>query len=274
MARSYFGQELLPVYCFAVGDTLVDSGLSCEAARLVRFARDAGIRRVLLTHHHEDHSGNAKSLADLGVSVLASSATAPVVARGFPIRFYQHLLWGAAAPVQATPFATERIRLGRLEADVIPAPGHCDDQVAFHVPSEGWLFSGDAFIHERVRVFRRDEDFARTVSTLERLGALDFDVLFCAHRPRLTAGREAIRLKLDWLRAIEDQVRRLHARGATLAEIVKRLDLGANRPFYRLTLGDVSTANMIRSVLHGPSPRREIRDTAPAARDPISTSEA
>lgn len=26
MARTYFGRELLPVYCFAIGDTLVDTG--------------------------------------------------------------------------------------------------------------------------------------------------------------------------------------------------------------------------------------------------------
>jgi glyoxylase-like metal-dependent hydrolase (beta-lactamase superfamily II) len=262
MARSYFGRELLPVHCFAVGDTLVDSGLASAAEPVARFARDAGIREVLLTHHHEDHSGNAARLAGQGVRVLASSATAPVLERGFPIRFYQHVLWGAAAKVQATPFATTRARLGHLDADVIPTPGHCDDQVAFHVPSEGWLFSGDAFLHERVRVFRRDEDFAGTIATLERLAALDFDVLFCAHRPRLTGGREAIRAKLDWLHGIEDRVRRLRAGGARVREIAKRLELGPGHPFFRLTFGDVSGANMVRSILFGPTPRPELRDPA------------
>lgn len=93
-----------------------------------------------------------------------------------------------------------------------------------HVPSEGWLFSGDAFIHERVRVFRRDEDFAATIAKLERLGALDFDVLFCAHRSRLTRGREAIRAKLEWLGGVEDGVRGLHARGAAVPELFTATD--------------------------------------------------
>ena len=216
----------------------------------------------------EDHSGNAARLAALGVRVLASSATAPVVERGFPIRFYQHLLWGAAEPVRAATFATESVSLGHLEARVVPTPGHCDNQVAFHVPSEGWLFSGDAFIAERVRVFRRDEDFARTTATLERLGALDFDVLFCAHRPRLTAGREAILAKLDWLRGIKQRVRELHA-GASVDEIVKRLGFGADRPFYRLTFGDVSTANMVRSILFGPRPRPEFQARGPIPGRPV-----
>jgi glyoxylase-like metal-dependent hydrolase (beta-lactamase superfamily II) len=264
MARSYFGRELLPVYCFAVGDTLVDTGLSCAAEELEGFARDAGIRTVLLTHHHEDHSGNAARLAGAGARVLASTATAPLVERGFALRFYQHVLWGPAAPVRATPLAAPTIDLGRFEAQVVPAPGHCDDQVVYHVPSEGWLFSGDAFLHERVRVFRRDEDFARTVATLERLAGLDFDVLFCAHRPRRKGGREAIRAKLDWLRGIEGRVRELHGRGLPVEAITRGLALGPERPFFRLTFGDVSTANLVRSILHGPCPRPDVRAAPPA----------
>jgi glyoxylase-like metal-dependent hydrolase (beta-lactamase superfamily II) len=257
--RSYFGSELLPVYCFAVGDTLVDTGLSCEAESVLRLAREAGVRRALLTHHHEDHAGNAALLAREGVEVLASTETAPLVARSLPIRFYQHVLWGSAPAVRATPLPGETTRIGEHEARVVPAPGHCDDQVAYHVPSEGWLFSGDAFIHERVKVFRRDEDFARTVATLERLAALDFDVLLCAHRPRLQGGRAALREKLDWLRSLEGTVRDLHARGVESREIAARLSLGTKHPFYRLTFGDISTSNMVRSILHGPEPRREVQ---------------
>jgi glyoxylase-like metal-dependent hydrolase (beta-lactamase superfamily II) len=262
MARSYFGRELLPVHSFAVGDTLVDTGLSCEREAMTRFARDAGIRRALLTHYHEDHAGNAASLAAQGVEVLASTETAPLVERSLPIRFYQHVLWGAAPVARATPFAGETVPLGRFEARVVPAPGHCDDQVVFHVPSEGWLFSGDVFIHERVRVFRRDEDFARTVATLERLVALDFDVLLCAHRPRLTGGKRALREKLSHLRGLESRVRELHARGSSTREIVAQVALDDSRPFYRLTFGDVSSANLVRSILHGPTPRPEVRAVA------------
>ena len=167
--------------------------------------------------------------------------------------------------MRALPFTGDATRVGRFEGRVVPAPGHCDDQVAFHVPSEGWLFSGDAFIHEHVRVFRRDEDFARTVATLERLAALDFDVLLCAHRPRLTGGKKALQAKLDWLRSLEAQVRALHARGYGVGEIVARTDLGRGRPFFRLTFGDVSSANLVRSILHGPEPRPEVRRAAQRA---------
>jgi hypothetical protein len=194
MARSYFGRELLPVHCFAVGDTLVDTGLSCESAAMARFARDAGIRRALLTHYHEDHTGNAALLAGEGVEVMASTATAPLVAEGLPIRFYQHVLWGAAPPARATPFAGDTVR-----------------------------------------------------------------ILLCAHRPRLSGGKKALQAKLDWLRGLEAQVRELHGRGALVPEIVARTGLAARRRFFSLGFGDVSGANLVRSILYGPEPRAEVR---------------
>ena len=256
MERTYFGYKLLPVHCFRVGDTLVDTGLSCLGDGLAAFARDTGVRRALLTHHHEDHAGNAGRLVAAGVQVFGTAATARIVGRGFPIHFYQHVLWGAASPAAVVPFAAGApVRLGPYEAAVVEAPGHCTDQVALHVPAEGWLFSGDAFIHENIRIFRADEDFAATVATLERFLTLDFDVLYCAHRPRTKNGRAAIGRKLQWLRDIEGRARQLADRGATPREIARRLELGSRAFFAKISFGDVSSENMIRSILVGPTPR-------------------
>jgi glyoxylase-like metal-dependent hydrolase (beta-lactamase superfamily II) len=260
MVRSYFGRELMPVHCYAVADTLVDTGLESQGDSLSAFARSAGVRRALITHHHEDHAGNAQRLSREGVAVLAGAATAALVARDLPITFYQHFLWGKARPARAQVLG-EEVELGGRRALLIPAPGHCVDQVAFHVPEEGWLFSGDAFLHEHVKLFRRDEDFAATTATLERFLSLDFDVLLCAHRPRLTRGKEAIAEKLRWLRDIEGEVIRLHRQGAGVAEIVRRLPLTPPLPILRLALGDVSTANMVRSILYGPVVRVELSES-------------
>lgn len=248
MERVWFGRELLSVYCFAVGDTLVDTGLPCAKRRLLDFAKGAGIRRALVTHHHEDHAGNAGALARAGLEVLTSDTGTQILSKDLPIRFYQHVLWGKAeaAPATALP---ERIALGPWEAHVIPAAGHAVDQVAFHVPSQGMLFTGDAFVAERIKVFRRDEDFAETVATLERFLALDFDVLLCAHRPREKDGQAAIRAKRDWMKEIEGRVNDLRAKGAGVPEIVARLPIRTTNAFYKLTFGDVSTANMVRSIL-------------------------
>jgi glyoxylase-like metal-dependent hydrolase (beta-lactamase superfamily II) len=113
-----------------------------------------------------------------------------------------------------------------------------------------------------VKVFRKDEDFGAMVATVRRLLALDFDALLCAHGPRLTNGRAAFAAKLEWLLSIESRVRELHARGCTDREITTRLAIPPAAFFKHFTLGDVSTANIVRSVLYGPAIREELAGDA------------
>lgn len=258
------GRPMVPVACFLLGDTLVDTGIPGCAGRLARLAAERGVKRALLTHHHEDHVGGAAALAAAGVAVLASPATGALVRHPLPVRLYQRLLWGPAAGVACAPLPA-RVPLGRFEAEVIPAPGHAVDQVAFHVRERGWLFAGDAYVVERVRVLRGDEDFAAALATLERLAALDVEVLFCAHRPVYVAGGAALARKLEHLRRIGEEVRDLARRGVERREIARRLGGGATRGVALFSLGDVSTRNLVRSILDGPRPRPEVAARLAAA---------
>jgi glyoxylase-like metal-dependent hydrolase (beta-lactamase superfamily II) len=253
MARLYFGKELLSVYCYIVGDTLVDTGLSCYRDALLALVKECGINCALLTHHHEDHAGNAAALRAQGVKVLSSDGTRELVAHDLPIHFYQHLIWGKMAPAKTDIF-TDTVRIGPYLAEVIAAPGHCADQVVFFVRQEGWLFAGDIFLSERVKVFRRDEDFAATVDTLRGLLQLDFDALLCAHKPHFTHGRRALAAKLDWLLNIEGEVRRRHVAGMPLHKIAREC---VKPPWIAavLTAGDATAYNLVHSILAGPQPR-------------------
>ncbi len=268
LVRRYRGRELMPVYCYAVGDTLVDSGMPAAARQVLELARQRGVRRAFITHHHEDHAGNAAPLMEAGVDVMAAPLTARLLAHDMPLPFYQHLVWGRTRPVAVREAGGATVALGPYEARVVAAPGHAVDQVVLHLPEQGWLFSGDVFIHERIKVFRRDEDFAATVATLERLLELDFDTLFCGHRPVAAGGKAALARKLAWLRELEEGARHHHAQGLSAGEIVRRLGIVSRDGMATLTLGDASPANLVRSILHGPTVRREVSRvlaTAPAA---------
>ncbi|MEO1367636.1 MAG: MBL fold metallo-hydrolase, partial [Acidobacteriota bacterium] len=57
LCRSFFGRRMMTTHCYALGDTLIDTGMPATGAEVLRIVERLGIRRVALTHHHEDHAG-------------------------------------------------------------------------------------------------------------------------------------------------------------------------------------------------------------------------
>lgn len=249
------GRPLMSVRCYAVDGLMIDTGLFAKRRAILDFARAHGVRRCAVTHHHEDHSNNAVSLLAAGIPVGAGAASADRVARGHATYPYQRVIWGRARPAPLGALEPT-VATDRYTFEILDAPGHCDDQIVLYERQQGWLFSGDAFLGERIRYFRRDEDFDRTLETTRRLASLDFDALFCAHRPVPTGGQAAMRRKLQHLEDLGGETRRLAAQGWSERAITRQL-LGRT-PWMQwcVTLGDATSENLIRAILRGPRPRR------------------
>jgi glyoxylase-like metal-dependent hydrolase (beta-lactamase superfamily II) len=249
-------KPFMTVRCYCVDGLLVDSGLGAFAGRTLEWARANRANRVVLTHHHEDHSGGTPGLQQGGLQVVASEATRERLARGFVVYFYQRMVWGKAPRARVDRLG-QVVETQKHRFQVLAAPGHCDDQVVLYEPHQGWLFSGDAFIGEKIRLFRGDEDFQATLDSLQRLCKLDFDSLFCAHRPRLGDGKAALQGKLQHLMDLQGRVLDLHARGHSIGAITLQL-LGKERWLLHLfSLGDISKRNLVRAIVSGPRPRKE-----------------
>lgn len=252
MGYSPVGPPLMSVHFYYLDGLLIDTGQRHMQREALAAVAGRPVHDILLTHHHEDHSGNASALQRLtGAAVWGHAAAAAKLAAGYRILPYQHLVWGRAQPLEVTPLEGA-IESARYRLNPVTTPGHSKDHVVYLEENEGWLFSGDLFIGERIKFFRSDEDMEAQIRSLEKILQFDFEALFCAHNPRSRGGKEALIRKLAFLKALRDDVRDLHRQGYPLREIIKRLDPKTDRRVKWITMGNASFANMVRSALDRP----------------------
>ena len=243
------GPPWMTVRCYRLGDLLIDTGQAHLRRRVLSLLAPRPPGAVVLTHHHEDHSGNAAAIQKkFGAPVYGHALTAAKMGSAFSIRPYQHYLWGRAKPLDVLPLPADLEAAGR-RLTPIHAPGHSKDHTVYLVPDEGWLFSGDLFLGERIKYFRSDENFADQIASLRQVLALDFEALFCAHRPVLQHGRAALGRKLAFLEELYGRISDLHRQGHGARGIVRALDPGCDHMARIVTLGNVSFGCMVRSAL-------------------------
>jgi glyoxylase-like metal-dependent hydrolase (beta-lactamase superfamily II) len=118
-----------------------------EPDRLLAAIADLGIETVdaiLLTHTHFDHVGAVTPVARAtGAPVYCPELEVPVLAD-----IMRYVPWPGFGPYESydadeTVSGGERLELAGLEIDVLFVPGHSPGHVAYSIPAEGVLLSGD-----------------------------------------------------------------------------------------------------------------------------------
>lgn len=263
VARSLVPAAQIPVCFYQVGSLLVDTGPSNARNYLRTHTWKPEPRAILITHYHEDHSGNAAFLHNaFGAPVYAHPATADILKTGFPILPYEKIMFGPAEPVPVVHLP-EVFEYENRRYQVIETPGHAPGHVCFWVKEEGWLFAGDMYVAEKIKIWRRTENLAEQIQSLEKLCTLDFEALWCGHNPQPRGGPELLRRKLEYFRWFYGRAAEAFRKGLSEREAIRFMKL-RERPLVKLlTFNDVSVAHMVRSVYATERERRRFSPTAP-----------
>lgn len=249
LGYSPIGKPLLTVFIYFIDSILIDTGLRHMRKTVLRLAQEKKIDSALLTHHHEDHSGNAAAISNLlGIPIIGNPLTAKKTERNFKIFPYQHIMWGKSEPVEVQPYL-QSIETEKNVLKPILTPGHSKDHTCYFSGEKGWLFSGDLYLADKIKFFRADECLSEQIRSLKKVMELEFDTLFCAHRPHKKNGKARIAAKLQFLEDIYGSVVIYHQKGFSPKSIMKELKIKESILIKAFCFGNVSAENIIISAI-------------------------
>lgn len=243
-----FGPVILNVYCFETDGLIIDTGAASLLKSFKPFFEKSNVDKVMITHHHEDHTGAAAYLQQhyhLPIFMNELSITEGKNKANYP--YYRRFFWGKRAPFQATPIG-DTFTSRNATWDVIPTPGHTEDHVAFLNRKTGQLFSGDLYVHPKTKVVLRNESIPTIIQSIQKILTYDFGEMFCCHAGYVQNGKKALRKKLDYLISFQEKVIHFHEQGLSEREIQDKM-FTKKYPITYLSRGEWHSVHMIRSIL-------------------------
>ena len=249
--------------------TLVDTGVKTpESFEVMRSGlKDHGlgfedIERILITHAHMDHFGQAQRIRSLsGAKAFASAGEAALMRthfspsgdrRDFVMHYFDR--WGVPSGLlegqnRMAQFALEIqdpievdgtladgdvVAVGDLRLQVISTPGHCDDHIVFYEPALRILFSGDHLLTDispvPLLVFPKHESeprpksLVRFFASLARVETLDCVAVYPSHGDVIHDHRKLIAgYRLHHERRLLQIHRKLAAEPSTAWELAAKI---------------------------------------------------
>lgn len=221
---------------------LVDVGFPKVAAELSRALDELRPTGAFITHHHEDHAGNAELFATRGIPLGAGEDTIASLRTLRSIALYRWVTWGTPVPLRTrvVPFTHDALAL-------IRSPGHSTDHHVVWDAGRETLFAGDLFLGVKVRIAHPGENPRLLVASVRAAAALRPRRMFCAHRGFVADPVAALTAKAAWLDDTIGVIDRRIADGwnddAIRAEV-----LGGESASGWFSRGDYSRGNFVRAV--------------------------
>lgn len=202
-----FARALVHAYiAWADVPTLIDTGTPGAAKTLITALETSDLRpedigRIVLTHAHADHAGNAAQLAQLsGAEVHVSPDTAPFVREGseqprpqvatplgsLMVPYVKAALPWHVAAVEVHETLLEGARVGPFR--VLDTPGHQAGHVSLLWEERGVLFAGDAAANiTALGPHPAADDPVLARESFERFGHEEFETACFGHGRALSA---------------------------------------------------------------------------------------
>jgi glyoxylase-like metal-dependent hydrolase (beta-lactamase superfamily II) len=245
------GSNVQTVYTFVIDDLLIDTAQKFNRENILRVAEEKHISKILLTHHHEDHTGNVAFLMkELNIDAYAHPIAVNILKKGYKMSPLAKLMNGTVEKAHLKPMSEEDIiQTKHYSLQPIHTPGHCDDHYCYYEKQKGWLFSGDLYVADRIKYFAAYENLFTQIESLKKLIQLDFDVLFCSHNPKVKNGKKHLQNKLHFFEDFAGEVTRYYDQGHNARQIFALMGMKENYFNKYITLGNFSAENMVHSVV-------------------------
>ena len=250
LGSNAWGKPNMFVYCYLIDGLLIDTGQPRVRKELCDILEQEEIKRIIITHHHEDHSGNIEAIKKLkNIEAYASSLCCKFMLKPKRVELARWMTWGQHQPATLIPIADTLIQTNYYQFKVIPTPGHAADHISLYESNKGWLFSGDIYINDYLKMFMRDELIGHHILSLRKLLSLEFDRMFCSHQPVLKNPKKRLMNKLHFLEDFYGQVSEIYSKGYTAKEIMRSLRYKDDKLSKLLSWGQLSRTNMVKSVI-------------------------
>ncbi|MEM9326647.1 MAG: MBL fold metallo-hydrolase [Bacteroidota bacterium] len=244
------GRPYLFVNLYYVDGLLIDTGQRWARKQIQQKLSELDVQQIYITHHHEDHTGNIPELrAQFSCPVYAPERCCEVMKSPPSISVAQWLTWGPRPAYHHLLALDGQLQTPSHTFSIVPIPGHASDMVALYEPDRKWLFSADLYLNSYIGYYLKNERMSQQIASLKRALALDFKVLFCAHNPQFTDGREKLQRKLHFLEDFYGSVSHWYKQGYQTNEIYRIMNLKEHGLIHLLSRGELSKLNMVRSVI-------------------------
>lgn len=229
------------VSAYLVRGMLVDTGFRHVRRDLEDALGEHRPRGVIVTHWHEDHAGNAPTLA-VRFPMWMPEHTERKLRERQQVKLYRHFTWGRPDALETSlmPFDCSPLQ-------AIATPGHSADHHVVFDPETATLFSADLWLGVKVRVMGASEDPYKIMTSLDRAIALQPRRMFDAHRGLVNEPVAALEAKRNWLRDTVCEVERRLAAGDSEGSIVRAVLDGEERTAL-VSQGEYSRRNLVRAV--------------------------